>query len=186
MDNYQRGDGPGHRGNNQGGGNNQRPGNNGNHSSLLIFLVVTLVTLLVMSFVNNTVKDSTSQEITYNEFLELLSKGSVERVDIDTNKLTITPSRDCFLPCVRTFRPSCCLRAASCEVRPFCMFSSISHKPLFFPDIIKDRVRQHSGIYIPWSLWTQYLPPTHFNGMDFICREKEVSVRSDTPSAKPW
>ena len=96
MDNYQRGDGPGHRGNNQGGGNNQRPGNNGNHSSLLIFLVVTLVTLLVMSFVNNTVKDSTSQEITYNEFLELLSKGSVERVDIDTNKLTITPSSQPF------------------------------------------------------------------------------------------
>ena len=94
MDNHQRGDGPGRRGGNQNGGG--QGNNNNNHSSLLIFLAVTLITLLVMSFVNNRVKDSTSQEISYNEFLELLEKGNVERVDIDSNKLTITPGDQPF------------------------------------------------------------------------------------------
>ena len=92
MDNHQRGDGP-DRGR---GSGNQGPGNNRNHSSLLIFLVVTLVTLVVMSFVNNMVKDSTSQEITYDEFLEMLSAGNVERVELETNKVTITPKNQPF------------------------------------------------------------------------------------------
>ncbi|MBO7711860.1 MAG: ATP-dependent zinc metalloprotease FtsH [Lachnospiraceae bacterium] len=91
MDNYQRGDGP-DRGR---GGGNGGPGNN-RHSSLLIFLVVTLVTLVIMSFVNNMVKDSTSQEITYDEFLEMLSAGNVERVKLENNKVTITPKNQPF------------------------------------------------------------------------------------------
>ena len=92
MDNYQRGDGP-DRGRGSGNGG---PGGNRNHSSLLIFLVVTLVTLVIMSFVNNMVKDSTSQEITYDEFLEMLSAGNVERVKLENDKVTITPKNQPF------------------------------------------------------------------------------------------
>ena len=92
MDNYQRGDGP-DRGRGSGNGG---PGSNRNHSSLLIFLVVTLVTLVIMSFVNNMVKDSTSQEITYDEFLEMLSAGNVERVKLENDKVTITPKNQPF------------------------------------------------------------------------------------------
>ncbi len=91
MDNQQRGNGP-----ERGRGNQNGPGNNKNHSTLLIFLVVTLVTLLIMSFFNNMVKDSTSQEITYDEFLEMLEAGNVEKVEVDTNKLSITPKNQPF------------------------------------------------------------------------------------------
>ncbi len=79
--------GPGH-------GNDQGPGNNrNNHSTLIIFLAVTLVTLLVMSFVNNFVsRDTASEEIKYNEFLRLLKEDKVKSVEIGQDKLTITPS----------------------------------------------------------------------------------------------
>ncbi len=87
MDNNQRNNGrdPGNNGN---GG----PGNgNKNHSTILIFLVVTLITLVVMSFFNNMVKDTTSKEITYDEFLEMVDKGLVEEVTLDEDTITIVP-----------------------------------------------------------------------------------------------
>ena len=43
----------------------------------MIFMVVTLITLLIMNFFNNMMKDTTSQEITYDEFLEMVDKGLV-------------------------------------------------------------------------------------------------------------
>ena len=92
MDNYNRNSGQDPRHDNNGGGNG--PGNNRNHSSLLIFLAVTLVTLLVMSFFNNLTNRSTSQEISYNEFLEWLNQGKVERVKLEANRLTITRKDD--------------------------------------------------------------------------------------------
>ena len=80
--------GPG-RGSENGGPDN----NNRNHSTLIVFLAVTLITLLVMSFVNKVMTRSTaSEEIKYNEFLRLLDEGKVKSVEISTDKLTITPS----------------------------------------------------------------------------------------------
>ena len=87
MDNNQRNNGRGP-GNNGNGG----PGNgNKNHSTIMIFMVVTLVTLLVMNFFNNMMKDTTSQEITYDEFLEMVDKGLVKEVTLDEDTITIVP-----------------------------------------------------------------------------------------------
>ncbi len=66
-------------------------GGNRNRSTLMIFLIVTLVTLLVMSFFNRMVGDRTSQEITYDQFLSLLDKDNVEKVEISSDRITITP-----------------------------------------------------------------------------------------------
>ena len=71
---------------------NEGPGNtpqNNNHSSLLIFLGVTLITLLIMSFVNRAMNDSTSMEISYDQFLDLLDRNLIQKVTLDTDKLTI-------------------------------------------------------------------------------------------------
>ena len=90
MDNNQRnnGRGPGNNGNNGNGG----PGNgNKNHSTIMIFMVVTLITLLIMNFFNNMMKDTTSQEITYDEFLEMVDKGLVKEVTLDEDTITIVP-----------------------------------------------------------------------------------------------
>ena len=79
--------GPG-RGNNDNGG----PGNN-NHSMVVVFLTVTLITLVIMAFINNAMtKRTASEEIKYNEFMRLLEEGKVKSVKIASDKLTITPS----------------------------------------------------------------------------------------------
>ena len=96
MNDYQQNNGPEHGRNNQGGSGNNGPGNPKNKSSLLIFLIVTLATLLVMYFVNNMAKDSTSREITYDQFLQMLRKGEVDSVEIGANKLTIIPKEQPF------------------------------------------------------------------------------------------
>ena len=63
---------------------------NRNHSTVIIFLVVTLVTLVIMSFFNRMMNDSTKKEITYDQFLDLLDKDLVDKVTVDSDKLTIT------------------------------------------------------------------------------------------------
>ena len=76
--------------NNQGNHNGNGGGNqNRNHSSILIFLVVTLVTLVLMSFFNRMMNDSTSMEISYDQLLNLLEQNLVESVTLDSDKLTV-------------------------------------------------------------------------------------------------
>ena len=80
--------------NNQNNGGGNRGGNqNRNHSSLLIFLVVTLITLVLMSFFNRMMNDSTSMEISYDQFLDLLEQDLVESVTLDSDKLTIVTKK---------------------------------------------------------------------------------------------
>ena len=90
MDNQQNHNGP-DRGRQNGG-----PGNNKNHSMFLVFLVVTLITLLIMGFVNNMLRDTTSQEISYDEFLTMLEAGNVEEVEVESTRLKITPKAQPF------------------------------------------------------------------------------------------
>ena len=66
---------------------------NRNHSSILIFLVVTLVTLVLMSFFNRMMNDSTSMEISYDQFLDLIEQDLVESVTLDSDKLTIVTKK---------------------------------------------------------------------------------------------
>lgn len=87
MDNNQRNNGPGNNGNNGPGG----PNGNRNHSAILIFMVVTLITLIIMNFFNKTMRDSTSQEITYDEFLKMIDDDMVQEVTLGNSKITIIP-----------------------------------------------------------------------------------------------
>ncbi|MCD8104138.1 MAG: ATP-dependent zinc metalloprotease FtsH [Lachnospiraceae bacterium] len=70
-----------------------RPGRNSN--TFIIFLAVTLVTLLVMALLNSSLGSSTSSvEITYDQFLELLDEGQVSSVTIYSDELEITLKSD--------------------------------------------------------------------------------------------
>lgn len=72
----------------EGPGGGKQNGNR-NHSTILIFLIVTLATLLIMSFFNKMMSESTSEEITYDQFLELLDRKLVDKVTLDTSKIEI-------------------------------------------------------------------------------------------------
>ncbi|MCI6035380.1 MAG: ATP-dependent zinc metalloprotease FtsH [Firmicutes bacterium] len=60
----------------------------------MLLLVAALITLLSMSFLMNSVSNSSSKEITYDEFLQMVEDGKVDSVLIKSDKLVITPKQD--------------------------------------------------------------------------------------------
>lgn len=79
-------------GNNKPGGG---PGNNNNANKkmALICLGVALVVFLFMSYMTNMLKDSTNQEITYNEFIDMVDNGEVVSVELGDSRITILPKK---------------------------------------------------------------------------------------------
>ncbi|MCD7735454.1 MAG: ATP-dependent zinc metalloprotease FtsH [Lachnospiraceae bacterium] len=77
-------------------GGDQDPNRQGrNNNTFMIFLVVTLVTLLVLALINNSWGSNTSSvEITYDEFLELLDEGMVSYVTVYSDQIEIEVSSD--------------------------------------------------------------------------------------------
>ncbi len=79
----------------------QGPGNGYNHNNhnkspkggqtLLIFLIIAVLTLILTGVFNNFRKGMTNQEITYNKFMDMLEKGQVQSVEIESGKYVITP-----------------------------------------------------------------------------------------------
>ena len=77
----------------RGNPNNHNPNNkNGkNGQSLLWMIIALLVVMLLVSAITTRLGSSTSQEITYSEFLEMLEEGQVESVTITSSNLYIYP-----------------------------------------------------------------------------------------------
>ena len=79
--------------------NNQNGSNNGpdkrkgpkNGQTIIIFLIVTVITLIVMALFNSMMNGTTNQEITYNKFMEMLNNDEVDSVVIESNQYVITP-----------------------------------------------------------------------------------------------
>ncbi len=73
--------------------NNSDNKNNKNRQSLLILLICALVSLMCMSIFSGafTGNSTTTQEISYSEFLDMLDKGEVSSVTINSDTLEITP-----------------------------------------------------------------------------------------------
>ena len=76
-------------GNGSGGGNG--PGSPKNKSSLLVLLICILATLLIWTVFRNIMEGSTSKEITYDKFIEMLDEGKVQSVELQDGMLTIVP-----------------------------------------------------------------------------------------------
>ncbi len=74
------------RNSNNGGGKDPR-----NRQSILIFLIVTLVAMLAISSFKGLLGTSTSKEITYDEFVKMLDEGKVEKVEVTSKRVNITP-----------------------------------------------------------------------------------------------
>ncbi len=72
---------------------NNHPGNKSPKSgqTILIFLVISLISLLVINFFNGMLKNSTEKEITYKQFIEMLENGQVAKVVVKSSEIEITP-----------------------------------------------------------------------------------------------
>lgn len=68
-------------------------GNGGpkNKQTFLIIIICVLLSLIFMGVFSNVINNSTSKELTYDEFLEMVEKGEVKEVSIESGILTITP-----------------------------------------------------------------------------------------------
>lgn len=81
---------------NNGGNNGQGSGTNGPQKgqSLMVLLIASLIVLLGMSYIMRLMTDSSSKEITYNEFLDMVEAGKVESVVITSDQINITPKTE--------------------------------------------------------------------------------------------
>ena len=95
MDNKQTpGNGNGSQGGQNGGPKNDKTPKNG--QNIVVFLVVSLVALVLINLFNSMLKSSTETKITYNEFIEMVDKGEVEKVTVMGSEITIIPKKQ---PC---------------------------------------------------------------------------------------
>ena len=97
LNSYNGGGGYNNNNNGQGGGP-QGPGGPGGRppgrQNLMMILVAALVTLVCMSFFMRMLSGVSSQEISYNEFLEMVEEGRVDSVEIGDSQITIIPKTD--------------------------------------------------------------------------------------------
>ena len=90
--NYNNGNNPNHGPENNGGQGG--PGNNGNNpkkQSLIILLIAALITLFSISMFMKFMSGSTNQEISYNEFIDMIEKGEIKSVVVDSDRIVIYP-----------------------------------------------------------------------------------------------
>ena len=81
--------------------NNQNPKNNRNNGpggpknrqTLLMLLICILISLACMSFFGSMQKDLTSREISYNEFISMVDKNEISKVQLKSDTLTIIPKK---------------------------------------------------------------------------------------------
>lgn len=81
-------------GNGNGNGNGNNNGNNGKDpkkQSALIMLVAALLSLICISFFSRAVTGATNKEIPYNQFLQMVENGEIEKVKIESSEIIITP-----------------------------------------------------------------------------------------------
>ncbi len=83
--------------------NNQNPNNQGNNKNnkfgkqnrigIFICIIAALFVVLWGRMISKTIEESTTKEITYDEFIDMLENGEVESVEVESSaqKLIITP-----------------------------------------------------------------------------------------------
>lgn len=76
------------------GNNNSNNGNKKNSKmsqTLIIIIVAFLVSMLLVSFFSTVIMKSTTKEITYNEFVDMLANGKISEVYLKNNRIDIIP-----------------------------------------------------------------------------------------------
>lgn len=74
-------------GNGVNGGDNQKP----TRPNPFVFIIVATFTLLAISYFLRLTSGQTTEEITYNEFVEMIDNGTIEKVTITGDRLLIEP-----------------------------------------------------------------------------------------------
>lgn len=77
--------------NNQNNNNDKNPKNN--KQGISIIIITTLITAFLVLGLYQFMQNGTSKEIPYSEFLKMVDSGEVKKVEIDSDRLIITPAK---------------------------------------------------------------------------------------------
>ena len=80
--------------NNGGNGGNRDNGKDNRSGNFLLFAAVTIIALLCISYFLRLTGNSSSEEITYNEFINMAESGKVEKIVIESDTIHITPKNN--------------------------------------------------------------------------------------------
>ena len=89
--------------NNQGGNGGQGGDRDPRRQNIIMLIIVALLSLFLVSALTNLFTGKTTEEISYSEFINMLQNGKIESVEIDSDRIYITPkseeklSQDSFL-----------------------------------------------------------------------------------------
>lgn len=78
-------------GNNDKGNGSGGSGQDPKRQNLLILLIAALISLLFISYFMRALTGATNQEISYNEFIQMVGSGQVESVTIESSQIVIYP-----------------------------------------------------------------------------------------------
>ena len=88
----------GNKGYNGGPGNGRKNGGDRrdprNSQTIFVLIIATVITILGMSFMTRALSQSTTQEISYSQFLQMLSENKVAEVEITEDQINITPKSE--------------------------------------------------------------------------------------------
>ena len=71
--------------------NNNNKKKNENTRFIIICVIATLFTIMLITFLNNKIQESSRIEITYSKFLEMIDNGEIKAVKVSSNKIYIVP-----------------------------------------------------------------------------------------------
>ena len=63
--------------NNDNTNDNKKKKKNNNGQTIMMMIIMTLVSLMIVTFIMNKINDVSNQEISYDQFMDMLSKGEV-------------------------------------------------------------------------------------------------------------
>ncbi len=79
--------------NNKNGNNNQNDKRPNNKQTIFIFLLLALFTLIAMTIFSSFYEKASTEEITYDEFWEMLEEDEIKSVQIASNQIIIQPKK---------------------------------------------------------------------------------------------
>ncbi|MCR4904116.1 MAG: ATP-dependent zinc metalloprotease FtsH [Butyrivibrio sp.] len=78
--------------NNNSNNNNNQNNDNPRRQNVFLLLIAALITMLCMTYFMRTMTQSDTQEITYNEFIQMLNDGRVSSITIESDRIAIYPN----------------------------------------------------------------------------------------------
>jgi len=70
------------------------PGKMNNGQTIMVLIIAALITFSIVTLMRTRILQGSSQEIPYNEFMQMVDEGDVSSVVIENNQITITAKKD--------------------------------------------------------------------------------------------